>query len=360
MLKAYAIENLRSGMKVGRDVVEADGNTLLTAGTILNNDIIFNLLDRPIFSIYIEEPDVEADISGKEFLLDNNYVTTYNEVYESVGDIFTNLRESGQLDIDNLHQLIRSKRMRELSNGAKAVSQIHNMTRSGGYLIHHCIHVAILAGLMARWMRLPVDKGENLVAAGLLHDVGKLKISEAILDKPGKLTDEEFAEVKKHPAYGYEMLKNTALSMNRDILLGVLQHHERCDGSGYPNHAVKDQISDFGRILAILDVYDAMAADRVFAKRRSPFDVFDVLHDDVLSGKLDPEYGVKFIRYVGHALNGNWVMLSDGRRGRIVYIDESRVNALPVVQTTTGEFVDLNRSSDVKIDYVLTASEASE
>lgn len=107
-------------------------------------------------------------------------------------------------------------------------------------------------------------------------------------------------------------------------------------------------ISRFGRLLAILDIYDAMAGDRVFAKRRSPFDVFAILYDDILNGKLDTEYGVFFLKNLCHSLNGSWVQLSNGEQGRIVYIDESRVTSLPVVQTASGEFIDLNTERGVK------------
>ena len=82
----------------------------------------------------------------------------------------------------------------------------------------------------------------------------------------------------------------------RDILFGVLQHHERCDGSGYPYGVCRAQISDFGRVMAILDIYDAMTADRSYAKKKSPFDIFAILHDDIMSGKLDTEYGVYFTK----------------------------------------------------------------
>jgi HD-GYP domain-containing protein (c-di-GMP phosphodiesterase class II) len=85
------------------------------------------------------------------------------------------------------------------------------------------------------------------------------------------------------------MLSQTTMNANQDIMQGVLQHHERCDGSGYPSGLKGDKISKFGKILAILDIYDAMASDRVFAKRKSPFDVFSTLYDDILDGKLDTE-----------------------------------------------------------------------
>ena len=153
------------------------------------------------------------------------------------------------------------------------------------------------------------------------------------------------------------MLKRSALKNRTDILSGVLHHHERCDGSGYPNRLRGDQISDFGKIIGILDIYDAMAANRSYAKRNSPFDIFKVLYDDVLGGKLDTRFGILFMRNFRRALNGNWVGLNDGRRAKIVYIDEARVTDQPVVQTLKNEFIDLNRKPDLKVEALLTAQE---
>ncbi len=359
MLKSYAIEDLRAGMVVGRDVMDESANILIGSGTVITKELIYNLLDRPIFKVYIEEEEAVIDIPGNEFLLDDDYIACYNEVYHKLEHMFLALSERGEFDAAELQAIMDEKNFRELCDGAKAVSQIHNMTREGSVLVNHCLHVGILAGLMGKWLNWSVLDQYNLVIAGLFLDLGKMRISKDILDKKGRLTPEEFDMVKKHTQFGHDMIGMTTLSANRDIMEGVLQHHERCDGSGYPHNLTKDQISRFGRVLAILDIYDAMAGDRVFAKRRSPFDVFVILYDDIVNGKLDTEYGVLFIKNLCHALNGNWVQLSNGERGRIVYIDESRVTSLPVVQTTRGEFIDLNSTRSVKIDSILTAREIS-
>ena len=342
-------------MVLGRDVLDS---VLIGKGAVLTEDMIFSLMDRPIFSVYIEEEDrAETNVPGKEHLLDDSYVTCYESVYSRVFQLFMDLLESETLDMEELHALVADEILPKLCDGAKAVSQIHNMSRSGDYLIHHCMHVAILAGLMGHWRRWPKDRQVDFVTSGLLHDVGKQLISPDILNKHGKLTPDEFRTIQKHPEHGYNMLKLGPLKDKKDILFGVLQHHERCDGSGYPNGIKKDQINEFALIIALLDIYDAMAADKAYAKRRSPFDVFNILYEDVLAGKLDTEYGVYFMRQLCHSLNGNWVSLSTGEKGRIVYIDESRVTSLPVVQVGDDKFIDLNRDSGTKIEAILTAEE---
>ena len=359
MLKAYAIEDLRAGMVIGRDVVDSDAGVLVGKGSVLTNQMIYSLLERPIFSVYVDESEEEETaIPGKEHLVDRTYAGCYDLVYHRVSHLFMTLDETGQLDLVELQSIVDEEIFPKLCDGATAVSQIHNMPREGNYLIHHCLHVAILAGLMGKWLSDWSElKQRELVLAGLIHDIGKLRVSQEILNKNGELTAEEFREIQKHTEHGYNMLKLGTLGKNRQILFAVLQHHERCDGSGYPNGVLREQISDYGRIIALLDIYDAMAADRVYAKRRSPFDVFAILYEDILRGKLDTEYGVYFLKHLCHALNGNWVRLSDGSKGKIVYIDESRVTSLPVVQITEDKFIDLNQNTSVKIEALLTANE---
>lgn len=373
MLQQYLLENLKEGMILGREVYEADGRVLLEKGTVLTMTMIDSLMTRPIFSVYIEEaaakPAAEKQAAKEresapqvtkpvqEQILDASYVSFYNDVFAELVDLFKQVRRTGDVNVEAVGNIVASGRLLQLCDGMRAITQIHNMPRDGQYLLHHSLHVAILSGLMGRWLQWPMDRIQKLMIAGLLHDIGKLKISSDILDKPGRLTKSELDIVKRHPEYGYEMLRYGQLAGEQEILLGVLQHHERKDGRGYPKGIKNEEISSFGRILAIMDIYDAMVTNRVYAKRNSPFDVFEVLSVDIRNGRLDTEYGILFIKKVCHALNGSWVMLSNGDKAKIVYIDESRVNALPIVQTEAGKFFDLNTMCDVKITALLMSSE---
>lgn len=391
MLKAYSVSDLHPGMTIGKDVVGNDARVLVEAGTTIDNLLITMLRASSVYSVEIwsedeaeageaapaaepspaaetpaePAPASEASVEAaapvhhaeKDVLLDNSYISVYNETYQTLEKMLVELRDKGTFDMADLDGLFQKKTFHTLCDGAKAVSQSHNMTRKGKYVIHHNLGVAILAGLMARWLRLDATSRRDLITAALFHDAGKLRISDAIFNKRGRLTPTEFGIVMNHPKFGYEMLLKTPLVTNQNVLYGVLQHHERCDGSGYPYHIQAVQISVFGRILGILDVYDAMAADRSYAKRSSPFDIFTVINDDILAGRFDTEYGVLFIRNVCRALSGNWVRLSTGDSGRIVYLDESRIASLPVVETTKGEFLDLNQRKDVRVGWILTAEE---
>ncbi|MFO0375989.1 MAG: HD domain-containing phosphohydrolase [bacterium] len=130
------------------------------------------------------------------------------------------------------------------------------------YTAGHSERVACLARQLALALGLPENIAERVHIAGMVHDVGKIGVPEAVLLKPGKPTEAEFAMIKRHPEIGYAILKDIPLM--QDILPGVLHHHERYDGKGYPSGLAGEQIPLFGRILAIADTFDAMSSNRSY------------------------------------------------------------------------------------------------
>ena len=158
MLKAYDVEELREGMKVGRDIAESDGSILFVKGTVLTTKMIESMLDRPIFSVYIDVDYKPAakEIPGKEFLLDDGYVKQYDDLYRQLHLLYVSVNDTNNIDMDELNSIVDDK-LPQLCDGAKAVSQIHNMSREGIYLIHHALHVAILAWLIGHWLHWPAS-----------------------------------------------------------------------------------------------------------------------------------------------------------------------------------------------------------
>ena len=362
MLRSYDVTELRVGMTVGRAVKDFDGKTLIKANVKLTSEMLDSLRGKNIFSVYIDvtPEDYKPTRASQEHLLDDDYITCYKKCFALTQILYYGFANTGKLDRAQLVEIIRADNISELcDDGIKAITQIHNMKHDGDYIIHHALNVGILAGIMAHWLDYRATQVGELVIAGLLSEIGKMKISKGILNKTDKLDDEELAEVRKHVVLGYALLMESSLRSLKNVLLGVLHHHERCDGSGYPSKLKGDKISDFGKIIAILDIYDAMATHRSYAKRNSPFDIIKVLYGDALAGKLDTHFVVVFMKKLLQAINGSWVGLSDGQRAKIVYLDDSRIMSLPVVQTTKGEFIDLNRRSDLKVAALLTAQEAT-
>jgi HD-GYP domain-containing protein (c-di-GMP phosphodiesterase class II) len=130
------------------------------------------------------------------------------------------------------------------------------------YTHGHSERVAYLARELARSVGLGEDEVERVHIAGIVHDVGKIGVAEATLSKPGLLTDEEFEEIKRHPVVGYEILKD--IPPMREMLPGVLHHHERWDGGGYPHRLAGEDIPLMGRLIAVADAFDAMSSTRSY------------------------------------------------------------------------------------------------
>ena len=379
MLKAFAVRSLLPEMLIGRTVHDGDTETVLVeGGTVLDRETIKLLKEKGIASVYVDEDSILAAVQkekaaktetapfpGKvaperDVKLDSRYEEDYRFVYSEMEKLFQEASLSGRLNMQILQGIMSSGRLRDLyKEGATAVSMIYTMNQDGDYNLHHCVHLAILGGLMAKWMGLGGIDRQNLVLAGLFLDIGKQFIEKDLLEKKGRLTEEEFDILKNHVVDSFKLLEGSELSGRTDLMNGVIQHHERGDGSGYPSGLTSDQITPFGKVLAVLDSYDAMASSRSYAEKRSPFEVFKILYADVLDGKLDSEYAVLFMRKLNAALNGCWLRLSDGTAGRIVYIDESRVTAMPVVQLTDGGFIDLNTVKDITVVEIMTAAEVS-
>ena len=175
----------------------------------------------------------------------------------------------------------------------------------------------------------------------LLHDIGKTQIPDDILNKQSRLTDEEFALVKQHPQFGYDILKRQPLDTH--VKQCALMHHERCDGSGYPMGLTLNEIDDYARIIAIAVVYDAMTAARSYREPLCPFQVIAEFEKDGLQ-KYKPKYILTFLDRIATTYQNNRVMLSDGRKAKIVLLNPNRLSK-PLVQLEDGDYLDLNKST---------------
>ena len=226
---------------------------------------------------------------------------------------------------------------------------LHNMRQVDDTIYAHSLNVSLLARVLGKWLGFSQEEIDTLTIAGLLHDIGKLKIPESIIKKPGKLTDEEFDIIKMHPRIGYDTIEKSSIDLR--IKQAILMHHERCDGSGYPFGFQKDDLSPFSMVLAIVDVYDAMTAARSYRGPLCPFCVIQQFEDEGLQ-KFNPKYILTFLEHIASTYQNNRVLLSNGRRATIVMLNKHRLSK-PIVQFEDESFLDLSKQTELSITAVI-------
>jgi HD-GYP domain-containing protein (c-di-GMP phosphodiesterase class II) len=178
------------------------------------------------------------------------------------------------------------------------------------YTFTHCLNVASMGVLFGNHMGLPDRQLELLGLSGLLHDVGKCLLPKELVNKPGKLSDEEFEAMKRHTVLGFEYIKDQE-GIPGQAARGVLEHHERLDGSGYPYRITGVDMDGMSRILSVLDVFDALTSDRVYRTRVSPHTALKILFEK-RGGAFAENVLDRFIKCVGVYPASSVVQLRNG------------------------------------------------
>ena len=238
-----------------------------------------------------------------------------------------------------------------------ALISLTRLKTADDYTYMHSVAVCALMCALGRQMGLDEDVIKPLGMAGLLHDIGKMKIPGNILNKPGSLTDDEFGVIKSHPERGWEMLKDSP-EVDEIALDVCLHHHEKVDGSGYPEKLSGENISLFAKMGAVCDVYDAITSDRSYKKGWAPADSIRKMAS-WKAGHFDEKIFDNFVRMVGIYPVGTLVKLSSGRLGVVVDQGENLLKPrVKVIYSTTAKaFIPPSMLDLKKIDSVIEGVE---
>lgn len=288
---------------------------------------------------------VAASSEFREFQL--AYFNTITQMKTS----FTGLLERNE-PIDTATLLVSASDLfRSRNTIAELFDMLYNMRTVSDAVYAHCLNVALVSRMIGRWLKFEPHDLDIVTLAGMLHDIGKLKIPEEVLNKPGSLTDEEFALIKQHPKLGYEILKGQQ-NLDSRIKKAALMHHERSDGSGYPAALTEDFIESFAMIVGIADVYDAMTMSRSYRAPMCPFQVISNFEKDGFQ-KYPTRYILTFLKQIAATYQSNRVILSDGRGCKIVLLNQNALSR-PMVQFDDNSCLDLSTASkDLYIKAVL-------
>ncbi|WP_246079215.1 HD-GYP domain-containing protein [Paenibacillus piri] len=327
------------GKQLKRDMFNQSGVLVVPAMALVGMEQL-QILNR--HGISLEEHDVgdRTEPSDHSQLIDESVLI--------IEDIFQEIRYTKQIPLLTIRKQIFPM-IYHTTEQPNLFALFACLQSKDDYTFRHNIGVGVIATLIGRWLELKESELSQLTIAATLHDVGKLKIPLELLNKPEKLTAEEFELMKKHTWFGYEMIQNTVGTNLREALVAY-QHHERQDGSGYPLGIKGDQISFFSRIVAVADVFHAMTSQRAYKNAAPFYETLKQMHDNAF-GVLDPQIIRLFMDKMMQSIIGNDVLLTDGSKGTIVMVNPHDP-LHPLVSLDSG-FLDLSKQSSCHIERIL-------
>jgi len=292
---------------------------------------------------------VKKQISFDEELVAAKKIHT--KAKKVVTSMFGDVRMGKALDVQGAVVLVEDIQS-SIERNPSALLSLARLKNANEYKYLHSVAVCMLMIALAKQLKLSESQARQAGVAGLLHDIGKMAIPNQVLDKPGKLTDEEFNVIKQHPQRGWEILK--ASYQVDDVALDVcLHHHERVDGRGYPEKISGDDLSLFARMGAVCDVYDAISSDRCYKKAWGPAESISKM-TAWREGHFDEVIFHAFVKTIGIYPSGTLLKLKSGRLG--VVLEQSKKSLVtPIIKVFFSiranmyipvEIVDLSKGSD--------------
>jgi len=350
--KIININQLEVGMRLAKNI-EQNGKVLLKKDTSITEQII-NRIQKLYFvgSIEIYNRKIEEE----QFSIESKKEEQFNKVEQEFKELSLNLKRTfTQLINENgivMNEIreFSQKIQNELTPKSIVIKNIVLYGSGSDVIYRHGVNVAALSSLLGGWIGLEKSQLNLLVYSAILHDFGKTKIEHReLLEKESLLSKSEFNVIKKHPTLGYKIIKEIAF-LDKAVSYGVLMHHERLDGSGYPLGLKGESIHPFAKIIAIADVFDAINSDRVYRKKKLPFEALQIVKNESL-GKLDYEYVKIFLEHIVNYYTGEEVLLNTNEKCKIIQMNINNLDKPLVLKD--GDFIDLEKEKNMYIKEMM-------
>lgn len=312
-MRYIPIRNAHAGMTLAYDLFDSLGRTLIASNSILTEKALEKLKKLGIEGLYISDY-LSNDIQIGEII--SPQLKSKGMSYVKSADV-------------NGCKSVSSDIVEQILNKGHVSLDLTDLRTYDDYTYSHSVNVAVLAGVIALGLKLPEKDIASIVLAGLLHDIGKLSIPSEIINKPSRLTPEEYAIIKNHAIYSYEKIKER-VDISAQVKQAILYHHENLDGSGYPNGVTSSSLSLYTRILHVADVYDALVSKRSYKEPYSPYEAVEYLMGGCGS-MFDQSIVTTFTKFVPIYPKGTEITLSDGRAA-IIFDNTGARNLRPIVR----------------------------
>lgn len=348
-MKKVPIKELQPGMKLARTIINENMIVVLAENTQLTTAHINRLEFLGIQEVQIKD---DYDLSPQNFLVQamisrsHAFVAEYYDVLKTAEKLFKTITKTKELPVNTMKSLV-SDAVAPMIKESGIIDYIYELKHINNSTYNHSLRVSILSGVLAKWMNFSKTEIHEIILAGLLHDIGKTQIDEAIAEKSSESLDESEYEVyMQHTLKGYEIM-NGKKDITEGIKRAVLQHHEKSDGSGFPFNTLSSDIHFYAKLIAVTDLYDNMTTEREGFLKQTPFSAISRIAKEMFT-TLDPKFCVPFITNVQQSFIGSQVLLSDKQRGKIIQYTKD-FSALPVLRMESNEIIDLNRHPELTI-----------
>ncbi len=320
-MRLVPISCIKENTPLAKTIYDIDGRTLLKRGVPLNGKLISKIKKYGIQSLYIDDNYSHMEI--KEIIkpeIKRRALKAIKSTFDTLKKQSEHFDKNGTEHVSTLAQIAKDI-VNDLLSRNQIFINLVDIKTMDNYTYEHSLSVAILSLILGVEVGLDKDELCDLCIGAMLHDVGKIFVPLEILNKPSTLTQHEYEIIRSHASNGYDYLYNdhTVKSSSRLI---ALQHHESCDGTGYPKCLMASQIHKFSKIVAIADIYDAMTSDRPYRPGIQPHEVIEYIMGNA-GGRFDYDLVVSFVRKIIPYPVGTLVELSTGH---CAFVEEINVN----------------------------------
>lgn len=342
-MRRISLERIKGNEILARSIFAPNGMILLSQGTQIKRSYISRLLELGIDYIYIEDA-LSKGVEIKDFIEEK----TRNESKKEVKKLLEKYSSQGKVELTNIIDVAQNI-VDDILSQRDLVVNLIDIRRKDEYTYAHSVNVCALAVLTSIKLGYNIQRVKDIAVGALLHDLGKVLISEDILNKPDILSDKEIEIVKQHVIHGYEAV-NEASWLSAISKVIILTHHERIDGSGYPFGWSGDKINQAAKIVAVCDVFDAMTTMKAYRQAYKTYEVIEYL--TAMKGHLfDTSVVDVFLKHIAVYPSGVGVITNKKQKG-IVLKQNASFPTRPVIrllkenETTVDDWVEINLSED--------------
>lgn len=327
-------DNLIPGMVLGQQLFNQRGELLLQEDIILTERAIEQIARRGFNGVYIKDK-LTNDLPVTPLISELTKSSAIAELKEIEKRL---IGKNGEKTTEAFEKIVESI-VNQIISSKELMVNVLDIKAFDEYTYYHCVNVAVISVVIGVAFEFDKDLLFSLANAAILHDIGKTLLETSILNKTKALTRAEFETIKKHPALGCDYLASSKFSLTPTIRTGILDHHERFDGQGYPDGRHGNNISLFGRIIAVADVYDALTSDRPYRSALSPAEAIEYIMSQ-MERQFDPVVVYHFVQRIAPYPVGTGVILSTGEKA-IVCDLESGAQLRPKVKVYERNGVEL-------------------